>query len=172
MTTINQILSERKPEVNRLLRKFHVVGPPTLDTIQKAHERHGERFMMKLLDIVVPETNSFTGLIQPKEAQLTSVLDTKTLATSPAVVAAMEEITAENQQPGKVWSFWENLLNGVTKTGETIADFKQNLGAPVVKETAYSEEEAAAQAGKSKVMYFAAGGIVLFVILILIIYRR
>ena len=170
MATINEILNENSSDVGRLLRRFHVVGKPSSETIEKAYNAHGDRFMMKLLEIVVPSTNSFTGLIQPLEATVTAPLDTKPLATSPEIAAAMEEAAAANQEPGKAWKFWENLLNGITKTGETIAGFKENLAA--TPEPTYTPQQISQNENRSRTLYMIAGGIVIFLVLILLIFRK
>lgn len=166
-TTANQVLQAHAPQVKHLLRRYHVAGPVDMNTIEKGYNKHGETFMMKLLEVIVPDTNSFTGLIQPLEANLTPVLDTKTLATSPEMAAAM----VEAQQPGKVWSFWDNLLNGITKTGETIADFKTSLATnPQSTPGTYKAEQSGIATGKT--LYLVAGAIILFIVLTLLFFRK
>ena len=158
---INNTLSQHDFKVRQLLRRYRVLGDPTIDTIKTAHDQHGETFMMKLLEIIVPNTSNFTALIKPVTPFVTTgeSLDTKTLATY------REPETPEEK--GKVWTFWEKLLGTVAKTGDTIEGFKDNLAAtqtPVVV-----NQQPAVVSNRSKLIYAAAGALVLIIVLTLII---
>ena len=160
--SIEKTLENHDFEVRSLLRRYHILGAPNMDTIKVAHDQHGENFMMKLLEVLVPDTDSFTELITPITPFVTTSkeLDTKTLAT------AIEPTTVEEK--GKVWSFWENLLNGISQTGATLGQFKESLNASP-KTPVYTEQEAAAASTRSKTIYIVAGSLVAFIILILIL---
>ena len=160
---IDQVLQENSSAVKRLFRRNHVIGGLNMDTIKKGFEKHGEKFMMDLLEIITPTEASFSGLIEPKSAILVNTpIDTKTLAVSKV------NATAEPAETGKFWSFWDKLLNGVSSTGTAINEFKQNLAASP-SEPAITPQQQAQQANNSRMLYMVAAGFVLLIILILII---
>lgn len=160
---INQVLQENSSAVKRLFRRNHIYGEPNMETVRQGFEKHGENFMLKLLEIITPTEASFSDLIQPRSAILTTTpIDTKTLATSKV------NTTAEPVETGKFWSFWDKLLNGIDSTGKAIGGLKTNISGSVA-ETPATPEQQAQQAANSRVLYMVAGGFVLLIILILIL---
>jgi hypothetical protein len=165
---INQVLDQHNFEVKNLLRRYRVMGEPTIDTIKKAHDQHGETFMMRLLNIITP-TSNLTPLLTPISPFVTTeqTLDTKTLSGSASTISA--------SQPGKVWTFWEKLLNGISSTGETIGGFKDSLtgsaSASAVSNSA-APGELVEPKTRSMLIYGAAGLLVVVVVLILIFRKK
>ena len=162
MQDINQVLQQNSFQVKQLLRRSRIVGEPNIESIQRGFEKGGEPFMMKLLQIITPTEASFTALIQPKSAVLSTGLDTKTLMPMKTTVATGTAAT------GKVWTFWENLLSGISATGETIGKFKADATAAVPDAT-ITPEQAATTANNTKMLYYAAGAFGVLIILILIL---
>jgi hypothetical protein len=166
MATINEVLQSNRFAVSQLLRRYRVIGEPNMQTIERAFNRHGEAFMLKLLDIITPDHASFTALIEPKQAIVTSsgTLDTKTLATSQAS-------TGTTASTGKFWKFWDDLLTGISKTGETLGEFKANLEtSPTDYEL--TDEEKAAQQNRTRMLFWVVGAIIVLMLLILIFKKR
>lgn len=150
----NQILQSNRFEVEQLLRRYRVLGPANMETIRRAHNQYGENFMMKLLEIVTPRNEAaFTSLMTPE---------------NPFVADALEY--SREQQPqktGKFWQFWNNLLNTVDRTGETIGEFKRDVSG-IPPETEFLAYQAQAQRARSNSIFMAAGAVVLILVLILI----
>lgn len=160
---IDQVLQENSSAVKRLLRRSHVVGEPNMESIKKGFEKHGENFMLKLLEIITPDESSFTGLIEPRGAILVNpTLDTKTLATP---VKTASTTTADS---GKFWGFWDKLLNGIDSTGKAIGGFKTDIAGSAA-EPVYTPEQQAQQSSNSRMLYMVAGGFVFLILLILIL---
>ena len=151
----DQILHNNRFEVEQLFRRHRVLGPVNMETVRQAHNRHGENFMMKLLEIVTPRNQAaFTSLANPHE--------------NPFVADAFNySAEQEKQQSGKFWQFWDNLLNKVDATGETIGEFKRDVSG-VPTENDYLMYQAAAQRQRSNALFMAAGVVVLILVLILI----
>jgi hypothetical protein len=149
--------------VKRLLRRSHVVGQPNMESIQKGFDKHGEPFMLKLLNIITPTEAAFTELIQPKSAILSgAAIDTKTLSG-----VRTQDLAASNET-GKFWSFWDKLLNGIGSTGEALGKFKNDIAADTANPE-YTQQQAATIASNTKILYMVAAGFVALIILILIL---
>jgi len=160
MKDIEQVLQENEFQVKQLLRRSRVVGEVDMNSIQRGFEKHGEPFMLKLLEIITPTEASFTDLIAPKQAVLTTTpIDTKTLMTS---------TTSNTATTGKVWTFWEKLLGAVGSTGQALGQFKNDLAA-APSQTETSPEQIATAASNSKLLYMVAAGFVVLIIIILIL---
>jgi hypothetical protein len=163
MNNIDQVLQQNSFQVNQLLRRSRIIGEPTMESIQRGFEKHGEPFMMKLLQIITPTESSFSDLIQPKTVILsTGVSTTQLMPIKTATTATTTETT------GKVWTFWEKLLGGIGATGEALGKFKNDLAAEPSK-TETTPEQVAAAASNSKILYMVAAGFVALIILILIL---
>lgn len=160
MKDITQVLENNSFEVKQLLRRARIVGEPNMESIQRGFNKHGEPFMMKLLQIITPTEASFTALIQPKSAVLNSGLSQTQLM--PMQTATPTEST------GKVWTFWEKLLNGIGATGETLGKFKSDV-AGTQQQPEVTAQQAVITAQNSKMLYLVAGGFVALILLILII---
>lgn len=162
MNDITQVLQQNSFQVRQLLRRSRIIGEPNMDSIQRGFEKHGESFMLKLLQIITPTESSFSSLIEPKTAILSSGVSTTTLmpmkTTAPAATV----------ETGKVWTFWEKLLSGINATGETIGKFKADATAAVPDAT-ITPEQAAQTANNAKMLYYIAGGFAALIILILIL---
>lgn len=162
---INQVLQENSSAVKRLFRRNHIYGEPNIETVKQGFEKHGENFMLKLLEIITPTEASFSDLIQPRSAILTTTpIDTKTLAVSKV------NATAEPAETGKFWSFWDKLLNGIDSTGKALGGFKTDIAGSAAEPT-YTPEQQAQQAANTKLLYYVAAGFV-FLILIILILRK
>jgi hypothetical protein len=162
---IEQVLQNNRAAVGMLLRNYRVVGPVNMDTIRRAHNRHGENFMLKLLEILVPDTDSFSTIITPE----TSAVISQAINTNPSTAAQLEQIQAEAQTKGKFWSFWDNLLNRIGNTGETIGKFKEDTQSTVNRQEYLGYE--IAQRNRSQVI-FALAGVLVFVILLILLFRK
>jgi len=160
MSNINAVLESRSFEVKQLLRRNRIIGPPNIDSIKRGFDKAGVPFMMKLLAIITPTESSFTDLIQPRQAILTAApINTQKLTIS--------SVPEPVEGKAKIWTFWDNLLNGINKTGETVNKFKTDISGTATDQ-APTPEAAAAAAAKSKTLYLVAAGIVILIILILI----
>jgi hypothetical protein len=153
MNNIDTVLAQNRTEVKHLLRRYRVVGEPNISTIQKAHNKHGENFMIKLLEIIAPTSNfsAGIGLMTPENP---FVQDAITYAQ-----------TQQTQQPGKFWSFWDNLLGKVANTGATINQFKQDVNAPV-------EQPLQQESNARSTLVFAAAGVLVLVVVLILIFRK
>lgn len=166
----NQLLQTKSQKVKNLMRHYRVAGGADMATVEKGYKKHGERFMMKLLEILVPDENSFSYLtatipsIQP--TAIATSLDTKTLATS----ANLDKAIADTDSKGGFWGFWDKLLNTVAKTGQTVEDLKTNLAAdPSINIS--TEEQAAAS--KSRTTLYLVGAVILVAVIVaLFIFRK
>lgn len=160
MNDITQVLQQNSFQVRQLLRRSRIIGEPNMDSIQRGFEKHGESFILKLLQIITPTESSFSSLIEPKSALLSSGVSTTTLmpmkTTAPAATA----------ETGKVWTFWEKLLSGINATGETIGKLKTDINAPTPEPV---EGQAAQTANNAKMLYYIAGAFAALIILILIL---
>jgi hypothetical protein len=158
MANIEQVLKQNSVRVGILLRKNRIVGPPTMDTIKKAFDQKGERFMLELMEIIVPDQSHFEALIQPKAGNIAQIIDTKTLAP-------MKSTTTQPQ--GGFWSFWDKLLNTVDNTGEAIQKFKTDINSDTAQPI---DPAAAAQAAsQTKTLYLVAAGFVALILIILLV---
>jgi len=162
MKNIEQVLQENSFKIAHLLRRHHVYGTPNMETIKKAHDQHGEAFMLKLMEIIVPENSNFTELIKPKTALLSSNINTTTLATS------ANPANAAPAANGKFWDFWQNLLNGVGATGQALGQFKTDVTGANATTPEVIQQQAAA-ANQARTLYIVAGAFVALVIIILLI---
>lgn len=108
---IEDTLKYHDKAIRMLLKRYRIYGPVTMDKINEAHSKYGEDFMIKLLQIVTPETSNFTALTG--------------LATTAAVEAT--QLNSTTQTGGKFWSFMDKLLGTVDRTGYTISNFKSNI---------------------------------------------
>jgi hypothetical protein len=159
MQNIEQVLQQNSVRVGILLRKHRITGPPTMDTIKKAFEQKGERFMLELMEIIVPDQSNFEALITPRSGAIaTQPIDTKKLAP-------MNTTTA--QPPGGFWSFWDKLLNTVDNTGEAIQKFKTDLQTDAPPQ--YDAAAAAQAASQTKTLYLVAAGFVALIVIILLV---
>jgi hypothetical protein len=161
MQNIDIVLNENAVRVGILLRKYRIIGAPTISTIKKAFEQKGERFMLELLEILVPDNSSFGDLIAPKTGLIQSApIDTKTLA-----VSSFAQPTEQNKNGG-FWGFWEKLLSGVNSTGQTIDQFKQDIASKPIE---YSSETNPTNPSNPKLIYMVAAGFIVLIVLILIL---
>jgi len=160
MSDINTVLEQNSFAIKSLLRRSRILGDPNMESIQKGFEKHGEQFMMKVLQIITPTQSSFTELITPKSAVLTSSPANNTLmpinTTTPAAATT-----------GKGWLFWNSLLAGINSTGEALGKFKTDLtGSTTVP---VSATQAAKDASNTKTLYMVAAAIVALIVIILIV---
>jgi hypothetical protein len=158
MPNIEQVLQQNSVRVGILLRKNRIIGPPTMDTIKKAFDQKGERFMLELIEIIVPDQSHFEALIQPKSGIIAQSIDTKKLAP-------MNSTTTQPQ--GGFWSFWDKLLNTVDTTGEAIQKFKSDLNSDPIQ--AVDPVEEAKAASQTKTLYLVAAGFVALIVIILLV---
>lgn len=165
MNDITQVLQQNSFQVRQLLRRSRIIGEPNMDSIRRGFEKHGESFMLKLLQIITPTEASFTNLIAPKSAILTTGVSTTQLMPMKTTAPAAP---VPEQVEGKVWTFWEKLLSGINATGETIGKFKADATSAVPDAT-ITPEQAAKTANNAKMLYYIAGGFAALIILILIL---
>ena len=147
---INKILQQNAEAVKMLLRRYRVLGDPNIETINAAHRTHGAAFMAELMTILTP-SSSFTGLggiIQP----------------GGLVDSALQSQQQQNQQKGKFWIFWDNLLNRVDSTGKAIGQFKyDSAGNAIYQDASYIQQQQT-----QKMVLVIAGLIVVAIVAILI----
>lgn len=137
-------------QVRELLRQHHVIGPVNIATINKAHALHGERFMMKLMKILVPD--NFTGL--------------GSVVTAPATQQAFEyNQNLTEQNTGKFWKFWNNLLGATAATGQTIGNFRTDVSGMGNQQQYYAQM---ADTRQKNIMFVGAGLLVLVLVIILL----
>lgn len=160
MNDIAQVLQANSFQVKQLLRRARIVGEPNMDSIQRGFNKHGETFMLKLLDIITPTEAGFTALIQPKSALLQSGINTTKL-----MPMAVQTDGRPSPEGRTIWTFWEKLLGGIGATGEAIGKFKTDIAAPVQTAGGPSPDTAK----NTKLLYMAASGFVAMIILILIL---
>ena len=157
MSNIEQVLQHNSARVGQLLRKHRIIGAPNMDTIKKAFEQKGERFMLELMEILVPNQSNFEDMIQPRSGTIAQTIDTKTLAP-------MNATTSKPQ--GGFWSFWDKLLNTVDNTGEAIQKFKTDMQTDAPQD--YDPNAAAKADSQTKTLYLVAAGFVALIVIILI----
>lgn len=161
MQDLSVILTKNSFAVKELFRRYNVMGNPSPATIQAAYNKHGDRFMMKLLSIITPnETSSYTDTltpIKPLSGVIQSTIDTKTLAIPTGA-------TTESKSSG--WTFWEKLLTAVSDTGKTIGQFKTDAAGNQIP-----VEVGSTSNNNSKLLYIGAAAFALLIIMILI-FRR
>jgi len=157
---IEQVLDYYRPEVGFLLRKYRVIGDVNMDTIKKAHGQYGERFMMDLLEIITPDDASFTNLFTLENPFVQNLIATQQQQVTKQDVASA--------QSGKFWSFWDNLLNGINKTGETIKDFKSDINQPPESQAYQTAAVPVVNADRNKTILIIAGVLVVSIVAILI----
>ncbi len=161
MQDINAVLLQNSFPIRSLLRRYGILGEPTMDSIQKGFARHGDNFMMKVLQIITPQQSSYTNLLTPRSGLInSSQLDTTIL----------QPMGATADTGSKTWNFWDKLLNGINATGEAIGKLKTNVAgnneAPVI--TPQATQQAAQDASQTKTLYMVAAAFVAIIILILI----
>jgi hypothetical protein len=163
MKDISQVLQENSFAVKNLLRRYHVYGPLDMDTVQEAYKKHGSEFMMKLLAIITPQQSGFTSplsQIPTLSGTVPTIVDTKTLAAA---------TKAESVSTSNGWSFWDNLLNAVSKTGEAIGQFKIDSAGNAISES--QQQPITATQFNPKTLYIAAG-ILAFIIILILIFKK
>jgi len=158
--TIEQVLENNKFKLSALFRRYGMGAKPlTVDSIRAGYEKNGEPFMLKVLEILVPDNSSFEGLIKPISATVSapgSAIDTKVL---------MPMTPADKS---KTWGFFEKLLNGVGSLGETIGQFKRDVTSDPAGIEYTATQEAAAKR-QTNIIYMVAGGLLLLILIILLI---
>lgn len=155
-----QVLNDNYAEVKRLLRRRNVIGDVSPATIEKAFQKHGEKFMMELLEIITPNDSNFSGLFLPLSSEAINY------AQGNSVVPELE-LEKAVKEGGKFWSFWDNLLNRVDNTGQTIGNFKINSSG--FNQQPYNQAaQYPAQTFNPRLIYAAAGFLVVVVVLLLI----
>lgn len=150
---INTILSAKQWEVKNLLRRYKIVGPPTIETIQQAHTQKGDRFMIDLLKVISPQSN-FTNLG-------TIVYPGSMLSNN---IQAAQNQTAPKS---KFWAFWDNLLGRVASTGVAIGQFKAEINAP----DQYTQAAMLQQQQRNRLI-FGAAAILMVIIVLTLIFRK
>ena len=149
MDKIQTLLDNKSFEVEGLLRKHKIAGPLHIDTIKKAYDAKGEPFMMDLLAIITPTSNYTTvlnnDLMVPRKGQL---------------------VTTAQPATGKGWTFFDNLLNLATKTGETIGSVKNDVSGQAKTDAMYLAQQ---NASNSNMLYVVAAGFIALIIIILIL---
>jgi hypothetical protein len=160
-----QVLNDNYAEVKRLLRRRKVIGDVNPATIEKGFNRHGERFMLELLEIITPDDSSFTGLISPQMAS--DAAGFMSYASQNPVSGY--ELEKEIEQKGKFWGFWDNLLNRVDSTGKAIGQLKYDAAGynAQVQPPAYMQ-----QAQSQKNLLMIGGGLLAFILVLLIIFKK
>lgn len=169
--SIESKLQQYRPEIRVLLKKNNCYfGRVDMAAIQRAHKKHGESFMLKLLEIITPDDSSFTNLAGI--ATIGAVQAQQNLTAAQQLEAATDE-----KKGGKFWGFWENLFNTVDKAGQTVADFKADVysdpnkqfydGAPV-----NIQQQQLLQQKKTQNLIFAAGGALLLLVIVLLIIKK
>lgn len=156
-----QVLDNNYAEVKRLLRRRNVIGEVNPATIEKAFKKHGEKFMLELLEIITPEDSNFTGLFQPLSTDAINYAQTG---------YQIPELELENavKTGGKFWSFWDNLLNRVDNTGKTIGQFKADTNQKYL----YNNQQAQFQAAQNNTRLIYAGAGFLVVVILLLIFKK
>ena len=150
-----QVLNDNYSGVKRLLRRRNVIGEVCPGTIEKAFHRHGEKFMLELLEIITPDDSNFTGLFAPLSPEAINYAGGNTIP----------ELELENavKAGGKFWSFWDNFLNRVDTTGKTIGQFKfdsSGLNQPY--------QQYPLPQDNTRLIYAGAGLLIVVVVLLLI----
>lgn len=146
---INQIINQNEFEVRSLLRRYRVLGDPSIETINRAHQQHGPEFMTKLLGIVTPQTSNFTGI------------------GATVLPGSFINTYATQQQKPKFWSFWDNLLNRVDATGQTIGQFKTNAAGQPVQNVQYVQQQQ-----QQKTVLIIAAVLIVAIVAILIFKKK
>jgi hypothetical protein len=156
---INQVLDQNSVKVRQLLRKHHVIGEPNMDSIRRGFDKHGSRFMLKLLGIITPPESRFS-------AQMSAFsYDPLADPLSDETWAAVEKENTPVASQGKFWSFWDNLLGKIGQTGEAIGQFQTDAAGQPTQ----TPEQLAIAAANTRTLYMVAAGFVALLIIILIV---
>lgn len=150
---INTLLQQNSGDVNRLLRRYRVFGPTTIDTINTAHRQHGAPFMAQLMAILTP-TSSFGHY--GNAAGSVGVIDTATTSQQ-----------AATPQKGKFWSFWDKLLSRVDATGKTIGQFKYDSAGNAILT---GDENYRQQQNQNRVLIIA--GLIVLALVAVLIFKK
>lgn len=165
---IQMLLNQNKTAVSHLLQRYKIAGGVNMESIKKGHDKYGENFMMRLLEIIVPDTNNFSTLITPATGAFLQTGIQKTLSASQT--AQLEEIQSQAATKGKFWIFWDNLLGRIGQTGATIGQFREDAAGTVNSEEYLSYQ--AQQRNQSRVIFAVAGVFVVLVVLLLIFRKK
>lgn len=153
---MEELLKKHEKQISVLFRRRRINGPVNIETINQAYNRHGQSFMMELLQIITPnQTSNFTNLGQIVLPG--GFVDTAVKSQAPAQPAK-----------NKFWSFWDNLLNRVDSTGKVIGQFKYDAAG----NTIYQDNEYLRQQQTQKTVVIIAAVIVVALVALLIFKKK
>lgn len=154
---IESVIQQHSQAIEWLLYRRRVIGPVNMATIQKAHDRYGESFMMDLLKIITPTGNTsnftnFADMLKPG-----GFVDT--------AVKSQQQAAPGNK--GKFWGFIDKLLTSVEKTGQTIGQFKTDTNGQPIPGT-YQQP----QPINPKVIYIVAAVLIVLIVTVLLLKKK
>lgn len=118
MTEFDKSIQNKQSQVAMLLRRYRVVGPPTSATVLNAARIHGPAFQQKLVrELAGPGVSNFGG----------SESDPNFIG--PPQDTSGIQGTSTTGGGGKALQIWNTILGVVGSTGQTVADFRNNIGA-------------------------------------------
>ena len=116
---------------NQLFRRYRIKATG-IDGIKEGHERFGEAFLMRAIDILNNhQPGQLSNLEDPKLEEEAYVDDIPFNTTQ--VVADFNLQNSANQKPGKFWEFFGNLFNAADQAAQSITNVKTAINNTVVK---------------------------------------
>lgn len=159
--TIHNVLKENEFAVKSLLRRYRVLGPPTIETVKKAHDQHGAEFMTRLV-AAITDTDNFS-------APLTIMTPENPFVMQALQYAQEQNQQEQQQQPGKFWKFWYDLLGAVGSTAKTIGQAREDVQGSVNQQEFIQVVER--QKTRSTAIYVIAG-LILIIVLVLLFTKK
>ena len=152
-TKINAMLAT--PEAQNIFRRYKISGSG-MTAVRAGYDKSGSQFMVDLVKAISAKSNisGFTGEVEGPPT--------------------MEEYLVASQftSEGNGWSWWDNFLTYMGKTGSVVTAFKNIFTGSSPEDEAAEKEEQKKEQKRSNIIWIVAVVVVLGIVALLVFKKK